>query len=136
MSATLYNDAIVALARSKAGAGRLASPTGRAEADNPLCGDRVRLDVAAEGGHVAAVAHETRGCLLTEAASACLAEALPGRPVEEAAGLHGAIRAWLKGETEAPPLDGLAVFEPVRAVRSRHDCVLIPFEALRSITAS
>ncbi len=133
MSATLYNDAIVALARSKAGTGRLEAPTGHAEADNPLCGDRVRLDVVAEGGCVAAVAHETRGCLLTEAAAACLAEALPGRSVEEAAGLHGAIEAWLKGATEAPPLDGLAVFEPVRAVRSRHDCVLIPFEALRSI---
>jgi len=45
MSDELYQARIVALAKSKAGAGKLAAPTRSARRDNPLCGDRVTIDV-------------------------------------------------------------------------------------------
>ena len=43
---TLYHEAIIAAARRASGHGRLESPHGSATVDNPLCGDRVTLDVA------------------------------------------------------------------------------------------
>ncbi len=47
MSDQLYQERIVALAKAKTGAGKLENPTKTARRDNPLCGDRVILDVQA-----------------------------------------------------------------------------------------
>ena len=41
----LYQDRIVSLAKAKTGAGKLTAPTKSARRDNPLCGDRVVIDV-------------------------------------------------------------------------------------------
>ena len=38
--------------------------------------------------------------------------------------------AWLDGKTDEPPFAELASLSPVRAVKSRHDCVTIAFDAL------
>ncbi|MEZ5861777.1 MAG: iron-sulfur cluster assembly scaffold protein, partial [Geminicoccaceae bacterium] len=73
MNEALYNRAIIEAARDKRHAGRLEHPGGTATTDNPLCGDRVTLDLEGEAGRVAAVAHKTRGCLLTQAAASLLA---------------------------------------------------------------
>ena len=130
MTDTLYNDAIVAAARSRTGAGRLEHPHVTVSCDNPLCGDRTTLDLETEAGRVTALAHKTRGCLLTEAAAALIAGHGPGRELEALAAAAPAVRAFLEGEAE-PPWPELAMFAPVRAVRSRHECVLLAFEALR-----
>ena len=74
MSDQLYQDKIVALAKSKTGAGKLAAPTKTARRDNPLCGDRVIIDVVVNGeGKIAEIAHQVRGCLLCQASAAALA---------------------------------------------------------------
>jgi nitrogen fixation NifU-like protein len=130
VSDSLYNEAIVAAGRDRSHAGRLDHPDRSVTRDNPLCGDRVTLDLALDGRQVREVAHKTRGCLLTEAAAALLARRLAApEPPLSAADLLASARRWLdKGG--APPWPELALFEPVRAVRSRHECVLLPFEAL------
>ncbi|MNC92414.1 hypothetical protein D3C83_88400 [compost metagenome] len=47
-------------------------------------------------------------------------------------------RAMIKDGGAVPPeWPDLAAFEPVRREKSRHDCVLLPFEALdRALTAA
>jgi nitrogen fixation NifU-like protein len=49
-------------------------------------------------------------------------------------GAEKALRAMLRDEAPAPasPFQDLSIFKPVRPHRSRHDCVLLPFEALRT----
>jgi nitrogen fixation NifU-like protein len=130
MTDTIYNDAIVAAAKSRTGAGRLEHPTATVTCDNPLCGDRTTLDLATASGRVTALAHKTRGCLLTEAAAAVIARHAPGERAEALAAAADAVRAFLE-DGAAPPWPELAMFEPVRQVRSRHECVLLPFAALR-----
>src|SRR5215469_14584551 len=94
MSDELYQARIVALAKSKAGAGKLASPTKSARRDNPLCGDRVTIDVRLENGKIAELAHQVRGCLLCQASASALASVAVGK---DAAGIesirHDAERA-------------------------------------------
>ncbi len=129
-AADLYNERIVALARSREGAGSLDEPRLRVTRDNPLCGDRITLDVRFEDGRIAAIAHRTRGCLLTEAAAALVARLAPGATPEEAAALREALAGLLAGRDDGPVPDDLEVFAPVAAVKSRHECVLLPFDAL------
>jgi nitrogen fixation NifU-like protein len=132
----LYNAAIVAEAKATAGAGRLAHPSVSVVCDNPLCGDRVGLDLAVEGGRVAAAGHVTRGCLLTRAAASLVTRHLDGRDLAELPRLRGALEAVLAGA--APPADWpeIGMFTPVAAVRSRHDCVLLPIRAVERALAA
>lgn len=98
--------------------------------DNPLCGDRVTLDLALEDGTVARMAHKTRGCLLTQAAASILGRHAVGADASEARRVTDEIKALLAGEAVDPSWPELAMFRPVQAVKSRHECVLLPFEAL------
>lgn len=133
MSDDLYPEAMLALATRGDGGGRLDAPDATVTLDNPLCGDRVTLDLRLDGdGRVVELAHAVRGCVLCRAAAALLGEHAVGL---DAAGL-GAVRDGLRGRLRAgtplpddPAWSELAVFEPVAAHRSRHECVLLPFEA-------
>ena len=130
MTDQLYQDRIVALAKAKTGAGKLASPTKSARRDNPLCGDRVTIDVKVEDGKIAEIAHQVRGCLLCQASASALASVAVGR---NAAGIdkvrQDAERAIGREEGEAG--EPFSAFAPVKAHKSRHECVLLPFEALK-----
>jgi len=119
------------LAKAKTGAGKLASPTRSARRDNPLCGDRVSIDVKLdERGKIAEIAHQVRGCILCQASASALASIAIGR---DAAGIaearHDAERAIgrEKGTADEP----FSAFEPVADHKSRQDCVLLPFDALQ-----
>jgi nitrogen fixation NifU-like protein len=130
MSEDLYNEAIIAAAKSDNHAGRLDHPSASATADNPLCGDRVTVDLEAADAVIRRIGHKTRGCLLTRAAASLLTSHVEGRSLQEAAALEKAARAWLTGDRDAPPFPELAVMAPVKKVKSRHDCVTIAFTAL------
>jgi nitrogen fixation protein NifU and related proteins len=130
VSQDLYQDALKDLAQKGRGRGRLAEPDRTVTLDNPLCGDRVTMDVALDGDRVAAVGHEVRGCLLCEAGAELIAETVPGRVAQDLRDLPDAVKAYLKDETAAAPVAGLEPFAPARAFRSRHRCVTLPFEAL------
>lgn len=132
MSDDLYHQAITALAKAAIGAGKLEDWDAREIADNPLCGDRVTVDVKLHGRRIAKLAHDVRGCLLCRAAASAIGLRAPGRTSEEIAQTRDALHDMLKvGITD--PIDGwpeLSAFQPVARYKSRHDCVLLPFEAL------
>jgi nitrogen fixation NifU-like protein len=127
----LYQERIVALAKAKTGAGKLASPTKSARRDNPLCGDRVIIDVRLDGeGRIAEIGHQVRGCLLCQASASALSSVAVGRDKAGIAVLrHDAERAV--GREMGNPNEPFTAFAPVRAYKSRQECVLLPFEALQ-----
>ena len=132
MKDDLYHRAIVDLARQAGGAARLAAPQASATVDNPLCGDRVTIDLALADGRVHAVGHKVRGCMLCQAAAVAIAARAPG---ETPAALHE-IAGRLDQAIRQDPADlaslwpELRAFAPVHRHKSRHDCVLLPFKAL------
>ncbi|MFO1036559.1 MAG: iron-sulfur cluster assembly scaffold protein [Geminicoccaceae bacterium] len=136
MSQQLYNDAIVSTAKANQGAGRLPAATHSATCDNPLCGDRVTLDLQVEDGRVGAVAQKTRGCLLTQAAAAVIAAHAAGATREDLRRVAQEVEALLQGSDDRPDWPELEMFRPVQAVKSRHDCVLLPFHAVDEAFAS
>lgn len=131
-SDALYQEALLRLARGAARARPLDAPDGSAHRDNPLCGDDVTFDVRARGGRIEAVGMRVRGCALCQASATVLAGAAPGRTAAEILRAREALAALLRGSGPVPgsPFEELSVFQPVRGVPSRHDCVLLPFDAL------
>jgi nitrogen fixation NifU-like protein len=136
MKDDLYHQAILDLARRATGQGRLESPQASVGVDNPLCGDRVTLDLCLDDGRVSALAHRVRGCLLCQAAAAVIGARAPGQTVavlhENAERLR---RMMVEGASAGEEAGGwwpeLGAFAPVHRHKSRHECVLLPFTALR-----
>jgi nitrogen fixation NifU-like protein len=131
VSADLYQAELVARAREAFGKGRLPGAAASITVDNPLCGDRVTIDLQRSGGRVSAIGHEVKGCLLCEAAAATIAAFGRDKTPEELRDMRRAATALMKDGTPAPEaFSDLAVFTPVHNAKSRRDCVLLPFEAL------
>jgi len=132
----LYNQRIKELAAAACGAGRLDAPSGAAMRDSPVCGDRVRMEVRVADGRIVALAHEVKGCLLCRAAASVIGLHGVGLSAADSEALRAAVAAMLAGGERPDGWAELAVFEPVRQHRSRHGCVLIPFEALAKAVAA
>ncbi len=136
MSDDLYQRAILDRAKSPAHAGRLESPDASVTVDNPLCGDRVTLDVKLDGDKIADIAHHVRGCALCQASASVLADAAIGQTRAAVPAGREALKAMLAGIAEpAAPWSELSIFIPLRRHKSRQDCVLLPFEALAQALA-
>ena len=132
MSEDLYQKAILRLAGSAHGAGRLhgACCTGR-EA-NAMCGDVVTFDVRVDpAGRVTETANELKGCVLVQASAALLSEHVAGHSRSDIEALRAGVAAMLDG---GPVPEGAwaayEAFKPAAAYRSRHSCVLLPIDAL------
>lgn len=130
----LYQDAIVAQAKAAARAGRLDPADASLTRDNPLCGDRVTIDVRLKEGRIADIAHRVRGCLLCEAAASAIGANAVGKSFADIVAIEKDVRTLLEGGQRAPGLwRELNAFLPVRDYASRHTCVLLPFETLREL---
>lgn len=132
MSRDIDLDPILVLARRQVGHGRLTISRASVTFDNPLCGDRIDLDVDwRDDGQISRIGHEVRGCVLCRAAASILGAGAPGRTARELSTAARDLERMLAGESDV--FDGwseLAVFQSVRGHKSRYGCVLLPFNAL------
>jgi len=133
MSDDLYQQAIIDLAKRSRGQPRLDDPDRTATVDNPLCGDRITLDLALDGETVTGVGHKTRGCLLCEASACLIVEHAPGETIDTLAAQGTLlIQSFVDQEQDLATLwPGLDTLAPARRYRSRLDCVTLPFQALK-----
>ena len=132
MSDDLYHAAIMERARAAIGDHQLPDADATVTVDNPLCGDRVTLDVRLNGERIAAVGYRVRGCALCQASTSIAREVFPGATPRDAEDAEAAVRALLEtGAKLADRWSTFAIFQPVSAHRSRHGCVLLPLEAVR-----
>jgi nitrogen fixation protein NifU and related proteins len=67
--------------------GTLDDPDIHVEANNPLCGDRLSMDLVVKDGIVQDVAFSGRGCAISQASASMLTEDIIGQPLEELAKL-------------------------------------------------
>lgn len=135
MSDPLYKREILRLAADAHGAGRLAGSHGHGTAHNPACGDKVEMDIAIDaGGRIAALAHQTRACVLTQASAAILGQHGHGLTKADVEKLRAEVAAMLADAAKIPssPFDSYGAFDGVAGFRNRHTCVLLPIDALLS----
>lgn len=130
MSADLYQQELIDLARAAHSAGKLADADGAAEGDSPLCGDRVRMQVKIEDGKIATLAHEVRGCLLCEASASMVGRHAAGLTCAQLHRVREQVAAMLAGSDAPADWPEIRLFAPVRPHRNRHGCVLLPLDTL------
>ena len=96
--------------------GALDAPGAAAEATNPLCGDRIRVEVAVRDGRLAAARFHAEACAVCVAAASLLLERVEGGTIPEARAVDDpALLALL--DATLPP--------------ARLRCATLPLDALR-----
>ena len=126
----LYQKEIIQLARQSRQRLTLDSPKHSARVDNPLCGDRITVDLIIEADTVKEIGVKVRGCALCEAASELLVLNSVGLTSANLMHAKSNLLDYLSGKQDTPPWTQLTVFKPVKEIPSRHECVLLPFLAV------
>ncbi len=80
----LYRDYILEHYRRPHNFGVLDAPTASFEGANPLCGDRITMQIGIRDGVVAEIAFTGRGCAISQASASLLTDEIMGMPVEKA----------------------------------------------------
>jgi nitrogen fixation NifU-like protein len=84
----LYREIILDHYKSPRNHGLLDPADGKAEGQNPLCGDEIVMSVRINGGEsIEEIGFEGRGCAISQAAASMLTELVVGRGVDEVAGM-------------------------------------------------
>ena len=135
MSASLCNGQLAALARSGIGAASVTAGQADAEADNPLCGDeiRIRLVWRQEGGCpvLERLEHCTRGCAVCRASASLAAVATAGKTRAELLALADAFDTCLASGDFSSLGGDFRVFDGISSFPSRRHCARLPWTALR-----
>lgn len=83
----LYRDYILEHYRRPHNFGVLENATATQEGANPLCGDRITLQLRVMDGQIAGVGFTGRGCAISQASTSLLTDEIKGKPVDQAAAL-------------------------------------------------
>ncbi|MFQ5847871.1 MAG: Fe-S cluster assembly sulfur transfer protein SufU [Candidatus Methylomirabilales bacterium] len=97
--------------------GTLEDPDVTNEEDNPLCGDRIRIDLKVRDDCVAEVRFTGQGCAISQAAASILTERIKGAPLDR-------VRTFSKEEM----LEALGV--PLSPIRLK--CGLLALKVLKT----
>lgn len=81
----LYRDFVLDHYRNPRNAGVLDEPDATFEDINPLCGDKIRMDLRIRDGIVEDVKFKGRGCAISQASASLLTEAIKGQPLADVA---------------------------------------------------
>ncbi len=130
MSDLPYTTHLLRLAAEAHGAGHLTPPCVSHTETNPVCGDHITVDLRRTGERIDAFAHDTRACVLTQAAASIHGDALAGHSLAELTALHQEVAAMLAGGPA--PVGSFAAFGALADVArhpARHRCVLLPIDA-------
>jgi nitrogen fixation NifU-like protein len=114
--AVLYSEVLLDHFRHPRNYGSLDYPDVSNEKFNPLCGDRIRLELKLDGTVVKEARFKGDGCAISTAAASLLTELLIGVEIEEAAAI---------------PNDRLIAALESDIKPARIQCALLPLEALR-----
>ncbi len=81
--ADLYREQILDHSRHPHNFGEIEDPDFTYEDSNPLCGDRVRIDVKVADGVISDIKFSGRGCAISQAAASILTEMVKGQELNE-----------------------------------------------------
>jgi nitrogen fixation NifU-like protein len=132
----LYQDVILDHSKHPRHFGPLPEATNTAEGYNPLCGDRVKVNLIVDAkGRIADIKFEGKGCAISQASASMMTDMVVGRTLAEAETLMGGFLHLVKGEdTELTGEDRerLDVMAGVSAFPMRVKCATLAWHTMKS----
>src|SRR6267154_1888887 len=134
----LYRDVILDHNRRPRNFGVLEPADARVEGFNPLCGDRLTVQLKMAGDEIADIRFEGQGCAISTASASLMTEAVKGKTRAEALRLFERVHELLTDDA-APPADELgklAALSGVREYPARVKCASLCWHTLASALRS
>jgi len=131
----LYQEVILDHNRTPRNFGGLPGANRRAEGFNPLCGDRITVQVELEGDAVKEIRFEGSGCAISKASASMMTESVKGRTRAEAEALFREFHRLLTEDgavADPATLGKLVVFSGVREFPVRVKCATLAWHTLRA----
>jgi len=108
----------------------------KADGNNPLCGDALRVYVEVEDGKVKDVAFKGSGCAISKASASMMTQTVKGKTKEEAETLfdefHRMVLGEMDEEAEENNLGRLKIFAGVREFPARVKCASLSWHTLHA----
>ncbi len=132
----LYQEVILDHNRKPRNWGTLSDATHQAEGVNPLCGDRLELDVKVANNTVESIAFQGESCAICKASASMMTTVVKGKARSDAEELIREFRDMATGtlDTANTPhhLGRLTVFSGVRDLPTRVKCAILPWHTLHA----
>jgi len=81
----LYRDYILEHSRRPHNFGVIVDPSASIEGSNPLCGDRITLQLGVRDGVLERIGFTGRGCAISQASASLLTDEIKGKPLTQVA---------------------------------------------------
>jgi nitrogen fixation protein NifU and related proteins len=131
----LYQQVILDHNRKPRNFRTLANPSRAAEGYNPLCGDRLTVELTLEGEVIRDIGFQGSGCAISKASASMMTVDLKGKTVTEAEEAFGRFRAMLTENGPDTELGKLGVFAGVREFPSRIKCATLAWHTVHAALA-
>ena len=132
----LYQEVILDHNKRPRNFGQLAAPDRASEGFNPLCGDKLTLQLTLDGDVIRDVAFDGSGCAISKASASLMTESVKGKTIGEVRELFVKFQDMVMSDTETVPdtdaLGKLVVFAGVRAYPARVKCAVLAWHTLRA----
>jgi nitrogen fixation NifU-like protein len=128
----LYQEVIFDHNRHPRNFGPLTDANRHADGFNPLCGDRLTLNLRVKDGVIQDARFEGSGCAISTASASLMTEALKGKTEAEAAVLFDGFHHMVMGEPTTVDLGKLAVLAGVSEFPARVKCASLAWHTLNA----
>jgi nitrogen fixation protein NifU and related proteins len=114
----LYRDYILEHYRRPHNFGVIEEPSATFEGANPLCGDRITMQLGVKDGIVERVGFTGRGCAISQASASLLTDEIKGKRIEDVAGFRA---------------DDLLEILGIEISPARLKCAMLSFDSLQAL---
>ena len=135
----LYTDLIRDHCESPRNRGSLEHHTGYAQGFNPLCGDRVRIELIVNDGVLEDIRFDGAGCAIATASASLMTQAVKGKPIDEVLHTFERVHTLVTADNDHEITDAdteglgkLAALAGVRLIPIRVKCATLAWHALKA----
>ena len=128
----LYQQVVLDHYRHPRNRGSLDRCTHAADGANPLCGDRLRVELAVDAERIEALRFSGEACAIATATMSLLSELAPGRSPADVAAMADRFARLIESGEEDSALGELNAMRELQRYPSRRKCALLPWATLRA----
>lgn len=130
----LYQEVILDHNRRPRNFRRIAAASHHAEGHNPLCGDRLSLDLQVEEGRISDVAFQGSGCAISKASASLMTDAVKGQSIGDVRRMFQQFHRMVTTPPDQPVenLGKLSVLAGVREFPVRVKCASLAWHTLKA----